>query len=72
MIKNGAHVNVPDKEGKTPLHLAIRHGNADIAELLLKNGAEFQNIEREVDEEDKPTLHRAAEKGYLICLRLTS
>lgn len=40
-------------------------GNADIAELLLKNGADFKNIEWEVDEENKPTLHRAAEKGYL-------
>uniref|UniRef100_A0ABD2XM39 Uncharacterized protein n=1 Tax=Trichogramma kaykai TaxID=54128 RepID=A0ABD2XM39_9HYME len=32
-------VNVQDKEGNTPLHLAIRHGNKRTSGILLENGA---------------------------------
>lgn len=34
-----------------------------MAELLIKNGANFKVVEADVDEEGKPPLHQAAEKG---------
>ena len=34
--------NSVNDEGKTPLHLAMKKGNKDIIELLIKNGADTQ------------------------------
>ncbi|MBI1214272.1 MAG: hypothetical protein GC185_00470 [Alphaproteobacteria bacterium] len=37
--KMGVDINLPDKEGYTPLHEAARGGKADVVRLLLKLGA---------------------------------
>ena len=38
-IKHGGNVNVSDTSGDTPLHWAVRSGNAKSVELLIKAGA---------------------------------
>lgn len=43
----------------------IHSGNADVAELLIKNGANFKVVEADVDGEGQPPLHQAAEKGEI-------
>jgi len=40
LLAAGANPNVKDLDGKTPLHIAAEQCNADIAELLLKHGAD--------------------------------
>ncbi len=37
LINYGANINAQNKDGQTPLHMAIRRGNVKIAELLLKS-----------------------------------
>lgn len=39
LIKQGADVNLPDKNGLTPLAYAVETNNPQLVELLLKNGA---------------------------------
>ena len=39
LIANGADVNAKDKDGKTPLKLAIEKDNKEIIILLRKHGA---------------------------------
>jgi uncharacterized protein len=42
LLTHGANPNISDSEGHTPLHIAAFEGNASIAELLMKNGAEIK------------------------------
>ena len=35
----GLHVNTRNTEGFSPLHLAAKHGHADLADLFLQRGA---------------------------------
>lgn len=42
LIKNGAELNVYNREGKTPLLLTIQHRNADLAHLEMESGADPQ------------------------------
>jgi ankyrin repeat protein len=44
LLAKGAEVNAKDKQGNTPLHLAVDTQQDDIVELLLKNGAEVDSI----------------------------
>lgn len=44
LIKNGADVNLANKNGATPLDIAAFNGHVDFVELLLKNGANVRNI----------------------------
>ena len=39
LIEKGKNVNARDKEGKTPLSLAVEKGHKEIANLLRKHGA---------------------------------
>lgn len=39
-IEAGANVNAKDKDGDTPLHLAVRFNDLGLVQLLLKNGAD--------------------------------
>jgi len=39
LLQEGAAVNVQDKDGMTPLHLAAQSGSVVVTELLLRNGA---------------------------------
>lgn len=39
LIEDGADVNIPDKEGVTPLQHAKEHGFKEIEDILLKAGA---------------------------------
>ncbi|KAL7931114.1 hypothetical protein V8C35DRAFT_329699, partial [Trichoderma chlorosporum] len=41
LIECGASINVPDKEGRTPLYYAARYGMPKVVELLKKNKAEL-------------------------------
>ena len=41
LIEKGANMNTRDYQGRTPLHLAAAKGYTDIAELLVKGGADI-------------------------------
>lgn len=42
LIKSGASIDSQDKDGRTPLHLAIKEGKEQLIEFLIKNGASLQ------------------------------
>jgi ankyrin repeat protein len=42
LLDAGADVNHQDKQGRTPLYLAVQEGNRDIAELLINRGADIR------------------------------
>ncbi|GBL92869.1 Ankyrin-1 [Araneus ventricosus] len=48
LVKNGADVNVGNREGKTPLHLAVENHscNVEVVTELIKNGADTSAITR--------------------------
>lgn len=39
LIENGSEVDVPDKDGNTPIHLALKVNNFKVVEVLIKEGA---------------------------------
>jgi ankyrin repeat protein len=39
LIEKGADINAKNKDGETPLDLALRQGHKEIVELLRKHGA---------------------------------
>lgn len=39
LIEHDADVNIKSKEDGTPLDIARKYGNADIIDILIKNGA---------------------------------
>ncbi len=61
-----AGLEVGDKDGVTPLHLAARYGKVDLAEFLLKNEVAVDPA----DHEGSTPLHYAAKTGQIQVARL--
>ncbi len=62
------NVDVVDRQGRTPLHVAAQLGRTAIAELLLSKGAD---VNRQVDSAQRPTpLHLAAARGDAEMIKL--
>ena len=62
LISSNADVNATTDLGETPLHFAARNGDIQVAELLIKNGADpFK-----VDKSNDTVLHEAAMAGNEI------
>uniref|UniRef100_A0A8D2L4N5 Ankyrin repeat domain 27 n=1 Tax=Varanus komodoensis TaxID=61221 RepID=A0A8D2L4N5_VARKO len=57
---NGLGVNVTNQEGRTPLHVAVLHGHADLVSLLLKHGASIGAK----DANHAVPLHLACQNGH--------
>ncbi|XP_078594440.1 uncharacterized protein LOC144872257 [Branchiostoma floridae x Branchiostoma japonicum] len=58
----GVHINTKRKlDGQTSLHVASRNGRTEVAELLIKNGA---NLEARDKNQNTP-LHLAAAEGHI-------
>ncbi len=70
LIDRGANINVQDKYGRTPLHLACENVNSErhheCIEYLLQHGAN-PSIQ---DDFGRAPLHHAVEKGCVECVRL--
>lgn len=70
LIDRGANMNVQDKYGRTPLHLACENVNSErhheCIEYLLQHGASPSMQ----DDFGRTSLHIAVEKGCLECVRL--
>ncbi len=66
LIKNGAEINIPDKEDNTSLHWATQGENLEIVELLLDNGAEIE-VKNKFGE---TPLHFAAEQNNTKIVKL--
>eukprot|EP01060_Flectonema_neradi_P030782 TRINITY_DN4539_c0_g1_i1.p1 TRINITY_DN4539_c0_g1~~TRINITY_DN4539_c0_g1_i1.p1 ORF type:complete len:706 (+),score=93.48 TRINITY_DN4539_c0_g1_i1:51-2168(+) len=58
---NLLNINVPDKEGMTPLHRAIRNRNIEIAELLL----DLEASPNVVDGDGLYPIHIASRRGHV-------
>mmetsp|Transcript_466 Transcript_466/g.885 ORF Transcript_466/g.885 Transcript_466/m.885 type:complete len:373 (+) Transcript_466:1-1119(+) len=59
VLAEGLHVDEPDLQGRTALHVAATHGKVQAAERLLKASADVDAI----DEDSATPLHRASERG---------
>ena len=62
----GAHVNVIDSEGYTPLDFAVIHGHFDVVNTLLEHGA---NVNQQDFKQNQP-IHHAAHQGNLEIAKL--
>jgi ankyrin repeat protein len=40
LVERGVNLRVPDKNGSTPLHLALDKGHFELAYILVKHGAD--------------------------------
>jgi ankyrin repeat protein len=65
-IRNGCNVAETDMHGRTPLHVAASLGHADIAALLLEQGAAVDAKDRQ----SQTPLHHAAAGGHAALAEL--
>lgn len=63
LINNGADVNLAEKSGSTPLHLAVIQGHFDLVKKLIESGANASLNKNSND--NKSPLYLAAENGYI-------
>jgi hypothetical protein len=47
LIERGAHVNVPTREGRTPLMLAAELGSESVSALLIERGARLDSVDKD-------------------------
>ncbi|XP_054449443.1 ankyrin repeat and SOCS box protein 10 isoform X2 [Pteronotus mesoamericanus] len=62
LLVAGADPNIPDQDGKRPLHLCRGAGTLECAELLLRFGAK---VDGRSEEEEETPLHVAARLGHV-------
>ncbi|XP_007948317.1 ankyrin repeat and SOCS box protein 10 [Orycteropus afer afer] len=67
LLVAGADPDLPDQDGKRPLHLCGGFGALECAELLLKFGA---RVDARSEEEDETPLHVAARHGHVELVEL--
>ena len=72
LLAAGAPINRKDKNGNTPLHLAINNGNKAVAKLLIDNGADLNtaDVSSRNDKNGNTPLHLAAENGNIEVIKL--
>lgn len=64
MIGKGVNVNIKNENGSTPLLMAIANGYENVAELLILNGADVNDLAyRTVGRWKTRPLHLASEQG---------
>jgi len=66
LLNHGATVNIRDRSHSTPLHYAVRRGNAEIVSMLLDRGAKVHYQDRY----GYTPLHWACEKGHLDIVKI--
>lgn len=60
LISSNGDLDLLNRHMQTPLHLAVKHRNSDIVQLLLLGGCAVDKI----DENRRTALMYAAEDGY--------
>lgn len=78
LLKHGASVEVFDKDGCTPMHLASRCGDSDLLQLLIEGpvgGLPERGVWHRPDINVKDTsgwtpIHEAANEGNAQCIQL--
>jgi ankyrin repeat protein len=66
LVKHGAEVNSPNRNGKPPLHQAVSNEQMDIVRILLAHGAD----PNQRDDVGWPPLHWAASRHNLPMIDL--
>ena len=65
-LRNGANVNITDKEGQQPLYEVCTMGSVDGCRILLDHGADIENA----DQSGITALHTVAQNGHSECVKL--
>jgi ankyrin repeat protein len=65
LLSNGANIDLADKDGNTPLHLAINCRHEDVTRILL-----YSRTNDPLDEFGKSSLHLAVERGDAEIVKL--
>ena len=61
LVSQGADINQPDNEGKTPLWIASFHGHLSTVKYLVSQGADINQI----DNDGKKAIWASSWNGYL-------